>query len=311
MAHQIEGQNVFVVGKPAWHGLGKTLQAPPSIEDGIKAAGLDWTVRLEPLQLTADGRPVDHRAVVRESDSKILGTVGPRFVPLQNQTAFRWFEPFLASKKATLEAAGSLFEGSRVWVLAKVVGGITEIVKGDEIEQYILLAHAHDGSLAIHLGFTTVRVVCNNTLSAAVQNKEASKLLRIKHTARATFAMDEIRALMDLTTAEFFATAEQLRFLARCKCSEEDLKRYVKEVFTPSEKEEGAQRITGQVLPLFEGGRGAELSRGTWWGALNAATEFITHEQGRTQDARLDSQWFGRGAKLIERAREKAFAFVG
>jgi phage/plasmid-like protein (TIGR03299 family) len=311
MAHHIEGNSVFAVGQPAWHGLGKTLHAPPSIEEAIVAAGLDWNVSLKPLQLTDDGRPVEHRAAVRESDGSILGVVGPKFVPLQNRAAFQWFAPFVESKLVTLEAAGSLYQGRRVWVLAKVSGGIVDVAPNDTITQYVLLAHAHDGTLSIHLGFTTVRVVCQNTLSASIRSKE-SKLLKIKHTQRAHFALEEIRAIMDTTTADFHATAEQFRFLARCGCDEKTLKRYVREVFAPekADHEDAVKRIVGQVLPLFESGRGAELSRGTLWGAFNSVTEFVTHMQGRTPDARLDGQWFGEGAKLIERAKERALALA-
>ena len=292
------------VGEPAWHGLGVVLQDPPSVEDAIRMAGLDWEVSLEPLSLK-DGREVGHRATVRSSDKKILGVVGPGFKPLQNEDAFGWFQPMLDSKAVTLEAAGSLRGGQRVWVLGKVQGQSVDIVKGDEVRQHILLAHGHDGSLAIRVGFTTVRVVCANTLSAAMNDGD-SLLVKIPHRANAGRALEAVRDVMDVARREFAATADQLRYLAKVGCDEESLKRYVREVFCPEkvEDETAAKITTAKVVKLFHEGRGMELPgvAGTYWAAFNAITEFTTHKRGKSQDARVDSQWFGDSAKFARRA---------
>lgn len=267
-------------------------------------AGLDWTVKLEELCLKSDGRGVPNRASVRESDGRILGVVGPSFVPLQNHEAFGWFQPMIDSGEVALEAAGSLRDGQRVWVLGKVKGGSADIVKGDEVRQHILLAHGHDGSLAIRVGFTTVRVVCANTLSAAMGDQD-SLLIKIHHREHAKAALDKVREVMDMARREFAGTAEQLRELAKAGCDEVTLRRYVKEVFVPGDEKATAGSITiNKVVRLFSEGRGSDLPgvRGTMWGAYNAITEFTTHERGKTADARVDSQWFGDGAKLARRA---------
>lgn len=94
MAHQIE--SMLYVGATPWHKLGTRLDAPPTVADGIRAAGLDWTVRLDPLQ-TADGAAVDAFATRRDSDGKVLGVVGPQYRPLQNVDAFGFFDAFLAA----------------------------------------------------------------------------------------------------------------------------------------------------------------------------------------------------------------------
>jgi phage/plasmid-like protein (TIGR03299 family) len=309
MAHEFESG--LFVGQPAWHSLGVLLKDAPSIEDAIRLAGLDWNVRLAPLSLTDDGRSVTHRATVRESDNSILGVVGPGYVPLQNADAFGWFQPFVDSKAATIEAAGALRAGRRVWVLARVADSIREIAPNDPITQYVLLAHAHDGSLAIRCGFTTVRVVCQNTLSGALDHK-GSKLLKIKHRAGAKEALDKVRTVLDLARGEFVATSNQLRELARVGCDERTLRRYVREVFVPgaADAEGIASRIVAKVVPLFESGRGAELSRGTLWGAYNAITEHITHVRGRSADARVESVWFGEGARLAQRALDVGIEFA-
>jgi phage/plasmid-like protein (TIGR03299 family) len=309
MAHEFESG--LLVGKPAWHGLGVVLRDPPSLEDAIKMAGLDWKVRLAPLQLAEDQRAVRHLATVRESDNSILGVVGPGYHPLQNVEAFDWFAPFIESGAVTLEAAGSLRHGKRVWVLGRVQGAQADVTKGDEIGQFVLLANSHDGTLAIRVGFTMVRVVCQNTLQASLES-EASKLIRVHHTKAAAKALKSVAEIMDVAKAEFAATTEQLRLLAKVGCSTETLRKYVRAVFEPArvEDENAAKPTIAKIVPLFEAGRGAELSRGTLWGAYNAVTEFITHERGKSDDVRVDSQWFGEGARLIQRALDVGTAFA-
>jgi phage/plasmid-like protein (TIGR03299 family) len=310
MAHEFE--TGFFVGQPAWHGLGVILNDAPTVEDAIRCAGLDWKVRLAPLQLTEDGRAVNHQATIRESDNSILGVVGPGFVPLQNVDAFGWFQPFVDNKMVKLEAAGALRSGKKVWILARTAGGEVDIIKNDPVTQYVLLAHAHDGSLAIRVGFTTVRVVCANTLSAALDTKSASKLIKIAHTKGTKTALESVREVMDLARGEFVATTEKLQVLARHGCDEMTLRRYVRTVFDPerADDEKAAKPTIAQVLPLFEAGRGSELSRGTLWGAFNAITEFTTHEQGKSQNARLESQWFGKGVGIARRALDVGLAFA-
>lgn len=304
MSHEFESG--LFVGQPAWHGLGKLLKQAPTTEEAIVAAGLDWKVELEELALKSDGRSVKHRAVVRDSDRSILGVVGPAWHPLQNKDAFGWFQPLIDSGECAIEAAGSLFEGRKIWVLAKIKGAETEIVKGDEVVHYALLAHAHDGSMSIRGGFTTTRVVCANTLAGALE-RGASNLFRVSHTTGAVASLDRLRSTMDLARKEFTATADQLRELARKPCSDTEFKRYARAVFAGLEKmdDEDAAKITvAKVVPLFEAGRGSDIPgvRGTMWGAFNAITEFTTHGRGKSDSSRVDSAWFGDSAKIANRA---------
>ena len=156
MAHEIEKMAFF--GETPWHGLGTPL-APDDVYDWQRTcvkAGLAWDVELTPLVTADTNATVTHRAVRRSSDGKILGVVGPRFCALQNRDAFRWFQPFLDAKEAALHTAGSLCEGSRVWVLAKLNRDPLVIAPGDEVEKFLLLSHGHDGSLAVRVGFTPI-----------------------------------------------------------------------------------------------------------------------------------------------------------
>lgn len=307
MAHEVE--NMMYVGATPWHGLGIQLPENPSIDDAIKAAGLDWLVRLEKLSL-ADGRTVESQATVRESDNSILGVVGPDYRILQNSEAFAFFKPFLDSGLVTLETAGSLRAGKRVFVLAKVKGVTGDVVQGDPVESYVLLSNSHDGTMSIRVGFTPIRVVCANTLRLA-HNDNASKLIRIKHTAGSKDALDVIQRIMQVSTQEFHATIDQFKFLASKECSETDLNRYVKLVMGIPEAElnsEKGNRVLAEVIPLFHKGRGNDLPgvRNTYWGAYNAFNEYLGYIRGKSQDTRLDSLWFGSGAELNQRALNTA-----
>ncbi len=228
MAHQVE--RMMYVGKAPWHGLGVALNNPPSVAEAIRLAGLDWNVILADLQITETGEPVDHKATVRDDDGRILGVVGPRYQPLQNADAFAWFQPFIESGEASIHTAGSLAHGKRVWVLAKINRAPSEIAPGDDVEKFILLSNSHDGTLAVRVGFTPIRVVCHNTLSLA-HGSEASKLVRIRHTASAKDALAAVRETMNAADQTFEATADVYRQLARKPISAADLRRYVKTVF--------------------------------------------------------------------------------
>ena len=190
MAHEIETMAFFQ--QTPWHGLGTALDEDDLYDwrKTCEKAGLAWDVELVPL-VTADAQAqVRHKAVRRTTDGRTLGVVGPRFCVLQNRDAFAWFQPFLDAREAALHTAGSLRNGSRIWVLAKLNRAPLVVAPGDEVEKFILLSHGHDGSLAVRVGFTPVRVVCQNTLSMA-HGSDASRLIRVKHTRDVHQNLDE------------------------------------------------------------------------------------------------------------------------
>ena len=191
-------EKMMFVGETPWHGLGNQLDEAPTIGEAIDASGLDWEVGLKPLQ-TTDGTPVSHRATYRKTDGSILGVVGPRYTPLQNRDAFDWFQPFLDAGECNLHTAGSLHSGQKVWVLAQLNRDNSEIVKGDEVCKFILLSNSHDGTTAIRVGYTPIRVVCVNTLAAAHSKHSGSKLIRIRHTRSSKNNLENVRDIMDLS----------------------------------------------------------------------------------------------------------------
>ncbi len=315
MAHEVETMAYF--GERPWHGLGTTLDEADLCDwpSACRRAGLDWEVELVPLVAADTWAGVAHRAVRRTSDSRVLGVVGPRYAPLQNREAFAWFQPFLDAREAALHTAGSLKSGSRIWVLAKLNRDPLVIAEGDEVEKYLLLSHGHDGSLAVRCGFTPVRVVCANTLAMA-HGSEAGKLIRVRHTGDVLANLENVRAIMDLANAEFEATAEQYRRLARKGVNQADLRQYVRRVLKVEEEADISTRtknIVEEIVGLAEAGRGNDLPsvRGTLWTSYNAISEWLTHERGRSTDARLNSLWFGDSALTNRYALEVALDMAG
>jgi phage/plasmid-like protein (TIGR03299 family) len=319
MAHEIEmvgnKASMAYFGETPWHNLGTPL-TPDDLYDWQSVcvkSGLDWEAELVPL-LTADTQAkVEHQAVRRKTDGRILGVVGKNYHVLQNREAFQWFQPFLDAKEAALHTAGSLQEGSRVWVLAKMNRDPLIIAPGDEVEKFILLSHGHDGSLAVRVGFTPIRVVCSNTLALA-HRADASKLIRVRHSASVVENLDSIRAVMSLANAEFEATADQYRLLARKSINQADLRRYIKKVL----KVEGdkistrTMNMMQQITALCEFGRGNDLASvsGTYWTAYNGVNEWLSYNRGHNQQNRLNSLWFGDSANMNKHALETALTMV-
>lgn len=318
MAHAIENMNgkdcMFYVDEVPWHGLGQKLDENPSISEAMDAAGLNWEVGTKPL-FTSEGEEVNAKATFRKTDNRVLGVVGPRYTPLQNKDAFDWFQPFLDAGECGLHTAGSLHDGEKVWVLAKLNRDNCEIVKGDETAKFILLSNSHNGTTAIRVGYSFIRVVCANTLSFAHSDKK-NKLLRIRHTRSSKTNLDNVRDVMDNINAGFEATAEQYRFLASKSFNQKDIQAYVKMVVgvdkTPDEDIKTRTRnIMDEIMKLIEGPKQSATNvRGTWWAAWMGYNEYLNYNKGRTADNRIDSLWFGQNGNENEYGFEKAMEFA-
>lgn len=311
-----------------WAGVATDLkEAPRTVKEAMVAAGLDWTVRLAPLfakydlssvQLQGEmGSPepetaafenlgTNANAVVRESDRSVLGIVGPSYVPVQNSDAFKFFDPAIEAGLIRVETAGATRGGKKVWMLARIVGASLDVVPGDEVRGYFLVANGHDGSMAVRAGFTNIRVCCSNTLRMAVSGDE---IVRILHTKNATVELDRLQEVVGFHKERFERSVDQMRQLARKDVTEEVFREYVRVVFEIAETDvEALDRRMESLLPLFESGKGVEIDgvHGTVWGALNAVTEYLNWQRGNDQNARVSSLWFGEGGSIGQRAFREA-----
>lgn len=323
MAHQVE--SMFSANQVTpWHGLGKIVSSVDTIEEGIKLAGLDWSVGLQPLYREVNEgfeQVSEGQLVVRETDNSILGLVGPRYTPLQNQEKFEFFQPFLDAGEASLETAGSLSDGRKTWILAKLNRANSKIAKGDEVAKFLLLSDSYDGTMAVRVAFTPIRVVCANTLAMAHRNDGTNQFVRINHTKHVKVALDAIQDIVNTANQEFEATAEQYRFLASKRANMNDMSKYVKQVLGLDKKEkEGGKKglstkslnIIEKVFNCYEYGVGQDVKSidGTWWKCYNGLTNYLNYEYGHNQGSRMNGLWFGQTVALNKKALELATEFA-
>jgi len=318
MSHLVE--NMFSVKETPWHKLGVVIKDAPSMDKVLELAGLNWSVSLRPLHLTMpDGTPkqVSENAIVRDSDNSVLGFTGRRYRPLQNADALEFFRPFQESGLCSFETAGSLKSGQKIWIMASLNNAEMEIVKGDVVRKYLLLSNGHDGKMGIRVGFTPVRVVCANTLAMA-HNSGESKLIRVFHSSKTIENLETLRETINAANATFEATAEQYRHLATRGVNAGDVARYVDLVFyNGKQAETDREKIARETLNeninrLFEVGHGNDLAnvRGTYWALYNGVTQYLSYEQGRSDDSRLDSLWYGANKDMNKTALEQALVMA-
>jgi len=332
MAHLIPVENgramMMYVDEVPWHGLGQKLNGPATSEKAIAAAGLDWSVRKRPLY--ADGgfmKPQievkSHVCLVREDkeqkgEDSFLSVVGRNYNVLQNHEAFMFFDQIVGMGRAVYETAGAILDGQVIWILARIPSDLVT-ANGEKIHPYILLSNGHGMGRPVSLKLTAVRVVCNNTLSFAMDH-EAGKIIRIAHTASMRGRLADARGLLgliDRTTLELRRFAERLRSLQLNDQQHDD---YLRNVFpepNPSAKgnlvnrqRDTARWYRAEAKGLAQTGRGnttAEV-RGTLWAAYNGVTDVLDHAKpvAWSDDRMLASVWFGQRDTIKRRATKLA-----
>lgn len=320
MAHNID--SMAYVGEVPWHRLGAKVPAGINAEEMIRASGLDWTVVKKPV---GRAQPAQRFVLVRKARGPAevdleLGVVSGRYEPLQNTEAFRFFDPFIQQGVAFFETAGSLGDGGRVWVLARLPGQI-EVVPGDEVSRYLLLSNSHDGRGAVTIKFTPIRVVCQNTLILATKEGEKGHLVR--HSKKAMpLRLGEVAQMAGLFQSTFDEAAASFRAMARVQMTAQRLEEYLEALFPRTDKQAlSGDRPDrwGRVTEVFENPARNGLTghaRHSLWGAYNAVTyvEDYRSTEGKTRptadaaaalaDARLNRVWFGTGADLKLKALE-------
>ena len=310
-------ENMAFFGTTPWHRLGTPLDKDDlfDIDKSMVKAGMDWEVNVVPLY-DADGRVVPAMGIQRETDKSILGVVSKRYVPLQNRKAFDWFQPFLDSKECALHTAGSLQGGQKIWVLAQIQRPNNVIVPGDEIAKFLLLSNSHDGKHAVRVGFTPIRVVCANTLAMA-HGKNVSQLLRVRHSKQLHVNLTEIQDMVNMVDAEFNATADKLRYLTTRHINPADLRTYVKTVLgiektADKDLTTRTQNTINKIILLSIMGKGSHIDgiRGTYYGAYNGVTEYLSYRKGHTNNTRMDALWFGQNANVNKKALDLALTMA-
>jgi phage/plasmid-like protein (TIGR03299 family) len=303
-------------GEEPWHKLGQKLDAPATAEEATAAAGLDYEITLTDVA-TVDGLIVPKtKAVVRYDNQTVLGVVSNKYVPVQNKQAFGFLDAVVADGGLRYHTAGALGKGEKVFLLAKLPGHIRVKQTEDVVDKFLLLSNAHDGSAALRVLFTPVRVVCQNTLSMALRQGHGEGV-RIRHNGNLAAKIQEAQRVLGMATQFYDDAQAKIDRLASNSPTQTQLGVFFKSLYPDPEDgvDNGRAKLTREKLhALFEGGIGHDLPgiRGTWWCAFNAVTEMLDHrtyrgksEQDRLSN-RLQSIWWGTAAKVKEQAWEAA-----
>ena len=301
--------SMMYVGEIPWHNLGTKLDEPASASEAIKAAGLEFHVEKMYLKTEFHDLPVtDHFATVRTDTREVLGVVGTRYTPIQNKDAFTVFDALVGEGQAIYHTAGALGKGERVWILAKLPDYI-QVHGNDIVEKYLLLTNTHDGSSTVSIKLTPIRVVCENTLSIALQGSEQQ--VRIRHTLQAGEKLKQAHEILGLTNKFFEILERYYTDMSFKQINAVMLNQYVNKVFPMPLFTMHSSYIKAtheKILELYETGIGAEMARGTLWGAYNAVTEYVDHYrlESKSDSMRLKSMWYGTGDILKKKAFRSA-----
>ena len=323
-----EVDSMFYSGEVPWHGLGTQLENPATAEEAINAAGLDWEVKCGHIIVSNfNEKKVSKEIVIPEHfctvrmDKKIpLGIVGRLYTPIQNREAFSFFDSVVGEKQATYHVAGALGKGETVWILAKLPSDIRIVGTDDIINKYLLLTNRHDGTMSLRMFFTPIRVVCQNTLSAALSVRKTGEGVTLRHFPDIHKKVDQARQTLGLAIQYYNELSEAFNALARIEINQEWLDEYLEGVMpTPKNKEASTRllNIRSGMKGRFESASNSLPGiRGTAWAAYNAVTEYVDHERrvpklDRDKTRRLESIWIGSGAQIKERALGIALQRIG
>ena len=317
MAHLIE--QMAYVGATPWHGLGSRLSPKQPIEIWQREAGMDWKIQDSPVHFKSDSigalgsiHTFPDQKVLYRSDTKApLSVVSQRYQVVQPREVLEFYRDLTEVSGFELETAGVLKGGRKFWALARTGQGTT-LRGNDQVNGYLLLATSCDGTLATTATPTTVRVVCNNTLTIALDG--SCKAIKVPHSTR--FDPQAVKKQLGIAVSQWDNFMHRMRMLSERKVQWHEAMGFFMNVLCDANPNMPLpavlpnERALRKVQCLYEGqGRGSTLesAQGTAWGLLNAVTEYVDHERrARSIEYRMDSAWFGQGAQLKQRALEAA-----
>lgn len=303
MAANVE--SMFSVREKPWHGLGTIVKEAPTSADAIRLAGLDWSVVQEPIY-TNFNRVVDgYRANVRSSDRKVLGVVSDRYKVVQNVDAFSFTDELLG-KGVRYETAGSLQEGKKVWLLARLLREY--IIAGERISPYLVFSNTHDGSGSVKVAITPVRVVCNNTLNLALGT--AKRSFSMIHTGNIQDKIQEAKDTLFMAEEYMDCLGVEFEQLRRQKITDAQVKEYI-ELLLPMEKEptpiqsKNIIRLREDMMKRYYDAPDLQKVGNNAYRFINAVSDFATHSNPLRRTANYNENLFARtvdGNPLIDRA---------
>lgn len=322
MAHElVKASDMAFVGSTPWHGLGNKLPPKQPIEVWQKASGMDFEIKQTDVLFNAhngDGNLLNLRSnpdstvLYRSDNNEPLSVVSKRYKVVQPKDVLGFYRDLVSVGGFELETAGVLKGGKKLWALART--GQEALLPGlDKVKAYLLLATSCDGSLATTAQFTSVRVVCNNTLQMAVG--ESKGAIRVPHST--IFDPAAVKQELGLGLSAWEQFMASIKAMSNRPVNKFEAMSYLVNVLgDPSLplNEQPNQKAIQTVYGLYSGeGKGSKLdsAKGTAWGLVNGVTEYVdVHRRARNQDYRLDSAWFGQGAAIKQKGFEAALALA-
>ena len=301
---------MYVREKP-WHGLGIEVPEAPTSADALRFAGLDWTVRQEPVYNARGGVIPGYKSNVRDTDGSVLGIVGDRYKIVQNADAFNFTDDLIGGD-VRYETAGSLREGKQIWLLAKMP---TRRIASDDVEPYLCFTNSHDGSGGLKVCMTPIRVVCNNTLNLALGSSK--RIWSMRHTENIRERMDEARDCLCLADEYMSSLARYADKAANKTLYERDIKAILEELFPIMEQSSPREKATAEKcrteFMVCYMAPDIKRFRGTAWGVINAASDLATHSMPHRNTKNYAENNWGRvmdGHAIIDKTVKLAMAGV-
>jgi len=291
-------ETMFTVREKPWHGLGEVLDEAPNSVEALKRSGLDWTVNPIPIYLEHEGvrLQVDgYVGNIRSSDQSLLGIVSDRYKIVQNHEAFAFTDLLVGDGDVRYETAGSLKGGRQVWMLARMNRSMSLL--GDAFEPYLCFINSHDGTGAVRVLMTPIRVVCQNTLNIALRG--ARRSWSTPHVGDISARLNTAQSTLELADRYIVRLEEEADFLAQKPVSPDRFDEILESLLpietgsTPRAKASVLAQRQGIITAYGEDD--LQRFRGTAWGVLNAVSDYVGHTTPRRQTASYKSN---RWAKL-------------
>lgn len=303
MAANVE--TMFYTREKSWHGLGTMVAEAPNSKDALRLAGLNWKVLQEPVYTENEELIQGYKANVRDTDRKVLGVVTDRYKVIQNEEAFA-FTDTLLGEGVRYETAGSLQEGRRVWMLARLPREF--IIGGERISPYMVFSNTHDGSGAVKTALTPIRVVCNNTLNLALRT--AKRSWSMIHTGDISGKIEEAKNTLFLADEYMTALGQEFENLRKIKLSEKQVLDYIK-ILLPMEEnysllqKRGVEKLRADMKMRYFDAPDLKDVGNNGYRFVNAVSDFATHSTPRRKTANYKENIFARtadGNPMIDRA---------
>lgn len=303
MAANVE--TMFYTREKPWHGLGTMVAEAPNSKDALRLAGLNWKVLQKPVYTENEELVQGYKANVRDTDRKVLGVVTDRYKVIQNEEAFA-FTDTLLGEGVRYETAGSLQEGRRVWMLARLPREF--IIGGERISPYMVFSNTHDGSGAVKTALTPIRVVCNNTLNLALRT--AKRSWSMIHTGDISGKIEEAKNTLFLADEYMTALGQEFENLRKIKLSEKQVLDYIK-ILLPMEEnysllqKRGVEKLRADMKMRYFDAPDLKDVGNNGYRFVNAVSDFATHSTPRRKTANYKENIFARtadGNPMIDRA---------